>query len=411
MKHLDLISVIICSIILLGCNENNPPTDSYFTVDVTKSYPEKKLVLQDLFDVEYLALETTDEFVTTASLQYIDEDIIIMTNGGNSQTGNIYLVDRKSGKCLKTISHRGQSGEEYVFLASVNYDKENDELYIVDSMSQKVLVYDSRGNFKRTFKMPNDTHYFWINIFDRDHLICYGEPAADPTDSNFRESVNNSGFMLVSKQDGSVKKIQVPYERFHSTLLVAENPNSPTGKFYSGISNKPLIPYQESWILVEASSDTIYRYMRDHVKEPFIVRTPPIDSMDDPEIFLYPGIISDRYCFLQTVKLEYDFDKHEGFETAELVYDRTENTIYSYVIYNDDFTDKREMNMVLRYPNPPIIKNNDEVAFMVRMATHELQEAYENGKLKGKLKEIAAGLNEDSNPVIMIAKYKKSNGE
>ena len=151
--------------------------------------------------------------------------------------------------------------------------------------------------------------------------------------------------------------------------------------------------------------------MRDHVKEPFIVRTPPIDSMDDPEIFLYPGIISDRYCFLQTVKLEYDFDKHEGFETAELVYDRTENTIYSYVIYNDDFTDKREMNMVLRYPNPPIIKNNDEVAFMVRMTTHELQEAYENGKLKGKLKEIAAGLNEDSNPVIMIAKYKKSNGE
>jgi hypothetical protein len=34
-------------------------------------------------------------------------------------------------------------------------------------------------------------------------------------------------------------------------------------------------------------------------------------------------------------------------------------------------------------------------------------EAYKEGKLKGKLKEIAAGLKEDDNPVIMIAKNKK----
>ncbi|MDH6358178.1 hypothetical protein M2135_003185, partial [Parabacteroides sp. PF5-9] len=34
-------------------------------------------------------------------------------------------------------------------------------------------------------------------------------------------------------------------------------------------------------------------------------------------------------------------------------------------------------------------------------------DAYEKGQLKGKLKEIAAGLHEESNPVIMLAKYKK----
>ena len=32
---------------------------------------------------------------------------------------------------------------------------------------------------------------------------------------------------------------------------------------------------------------------------------------------------------------------------------------------------------------------------------------YEKGKLKGKLKEIAATLEEDSNPVIMLVKAKK----
>jgi hypothetical protein len=44
---------------------------------------------------------------------------------------------------------------------------------------------------------------------------------------------------------------------------------------------------------------------------------------------------------------------------------------------------------------------------MLLFAAYELVEAYEKGGLKGKLKEIAAELNEESNPVIMLAKYKK----
>ena len=37
----------------------------------------------------------------------------------------------------------------------------------------------------------------------------------------------------------------------------------------------------------------------------------------------------------------------------------------------------------------------------------DLVDAYKNGNLKGKLKEIAASLDEESNPVLMIAKYKQ----
>ena len=39
---------------------------------------------------------------------------------------------------------------------------------------------------------------------------------------------------------------------------------------------------------------------------------------------------------------------------------------------------------------------------------HRLVESLENGELKdGKLKEIAAKLDEDSNPVIMLVKHRK----
>lgn len=36
-----------------------------------------------------------------------------------------------------------------------------------------------------------------------------------------------------------------------------------------------------------------------------------------------------------------------------------------------------------------------------------LIEAYEDGRLSGKLKDIAVNLNEDDNPVLMIIKFKE----
>ena len=50
---------------------------------------------------------------------------------------------------------------------------------------------------------------------------------------------------------------------------------------------------------------------------------------------------------------------------------------------------------------------NSEIAFWQKMEPHELIEAYAKGQLKGKLKDIAAELQEDSNPVIMLVKYRK----
>ena len=41
------------------------------------------------------------------------------------------------------------------------------------------------------------------------------------------------------------------------------------------------------------------------------------------------------------------------------------------------------------------------------MKRSDLIEANENGELKGKLKEIASTLDEESNPVLMLARYKK----
>ena len=85
---------------------------------------------------------------------------------------------------------------------------------------------------------------------------------------------------------------------------------------------------------------------------------------------------------------------------------KQEDAIFECVVYNNDFVDQTPVNMWYEHGILKII-NNDGIAFIKKLEANELVEAYEKGKLKGRLNEIAAGLNEESNPVIMVAKYKE----
>lgn len=125
-----------------------------------------------------------------------------------------------------------------------------------------------------------------------------------------------------------------------------------------------------------------------------------------PEVFLYPSILTDRYYFMQTTKKQWDFEKETGFPRTDLVYDKQEDAIFECVVYNNDFVDQTPVDMWYEHGILKII-NNDGIAFIKKLEANELVEAYRKGKLKGRLNEIAAGLNEESNPVIMVAKYKE----
>ena len=47
-----------------------------------------------------------------------------------------------------------------------------------------------------------------------------------------------------------------------------------------------------------------------------------------------------------------------------------------------------------------------EIASFQSLSADQLVEGYQNNELKGRLKEIAGRLNEESNPVIMLVKHK-----
>lgn len=399
MIKIHFILTISISLTLISCKNSTHPKDNIITVNVTNKYPHKELYLQDIFDVEYIPLETNDEFITTASPQDITKDIILFKDLNRVNTGNIFIF-RRDGKGLIKINHLGQGAEEYVYPLGVIFDEEKEELFVNDIPGKKIVVYDLNGNFKRNFKQKEGIYYDKIDNFNQNYLICN-----DGYWGINKSKAKRNYFMLVSKQDGSIKEIPIPYQKKIYPMVEAQ---STTGRVIYAIYNMQQIPLLDSWILMEPSSDTIYSYTQDHILKPFIVRSPSIQSMDI-EVFLYLGAITDRYYFMQTVKKEFDVENETGFPTKELMYDRDEGVIYECFIYNADFDNKKPISMVYERPIVPAIINNEEVSFITRLEAHDLIEAYEKGKLKGRLKEIAAELDEDSNPVIMIAKHKNRN--
>lgn len=93
--------------------------------------------------------------------------------------------------------------------------------------------------------------------------------------------------------------------------------------------------------------------------------------------------------------------KGNDFAKVDFVFDRFENKIYEYTLYNIDYKVEQTLNMVtiepLRYDN----------GLWQKLEAYKLVELYEKGMLQGKLKELASRLDEDANPVIMLAKPKR----
>lgn len=383
---MNKLNFILVSFILAlsGCSGNKLTSDECITIDVATNYPEKKLNLQDFMDVEYIPLETTDNILCAGSVWAVSENLILASNF--NQDGNIFLFDRKSGKSLRIINHKGQGGEEYTSALGFVLDETSNELYVSDTYARKIVVYDLEGNFKRKLSWEDDYMFGEIFNFDQEHLICLNidNPTIRSTES----------FALISKQIGHVtKKIQIPFKDKKSIII--RTPANDSGMYYAYApsTSHPLVPYFNNYVLAEYSADTIYQYTPNEAMEPIIARTPSVQTMN-PEVFLFPTMFTDRYYFLEAV------EKTMEFRSTDILYDKQERKLYKYKIYNSDYTNEQEAFLKSR----PL---NGKIPTWQYLEAWELVKDYEAGKLKGRLKEVASKLNEDDNPVIMLIKHKK----
>lgn len=382
MKKLGIIacSTLLASLMSCGNKEQAAP---WTNIDLSGSIPKEERILQDLFEVEYVALETTDSFLTRGFIEAVSQHFLITYDYNE---GCLSLFDRATGKGIRQIKRQGQGPEEFTSPSNVIIDEKQEELFISDYSLRKILVYDLKGNFKRSFKTVDENYYTELLDYDDGHLLAYKSPAGPHDES--------SCHLLISKQNGSLtKEIRFPIDQ-------VETPIFTHGKLTSTPFFYLTTPYGERWALTVTSSDTIYSFDADGNASPLIVRSPSIHGMD-PQVFLYPTILTDRYYFLRAQKKEFDLETMKGFPTQMLLYDTQEKKLVEYTLTNADMEDGPSINF---YSIRPL--GCDALGALTLQAP-DLVEARKAGKLKGELQNITERLDEESNPVIVLLEEKR----
>lgn len=382
MKKLGIIAYSTLLASLMGCG-NKEQAAPWTNIDLSGSIPKEERILQDLFEVKYVALETTDSFLTRGFIEAVSPHLLITYDYGE---GCLSLFDRATGKGIRQIKRQGQGPEEYVNPSQVVIDEKREELFVSDYSLRKILVYDLKGNFKRSFKTIDENYYTELLDYDDGHLLAYKKPAGPHDES--------SCHLLISKQDGSLtKEIRFLIDQVE-TPIFTHGELTATPFFYL------TAPYGDCWALTVTSSDTIYRYDADGNASPLIVRSPSIHGMD-PQVFLYPTILTDRYYFLRAQKKEFDLETMKGFPTQMLLYDTQEKKIVEYTLTNADMEEGPGIDL---YSVMPMGK---EVLACLTLQAPDLVEAREAGKLKGELQRVVEQLDEESNPVIVLLEEKR----
>ena len=382
MKSILLISMFTSAIMLAGCCQSGET--EMITINVEKSYPKKEMLINDLWEVKYIALETDSTFLVPGGLPWhVGENKLGFVD---NRTGNLLFFDATTGKKAFCINRKGPSPEEYKSVGALVMDEKAGEIFAWTIFDGTFQVYDAQGKHLRTLPMHNKRkdEYLYITNFinlDDDQLLC--------------SSNNMRGYAvhyLQDKKTGLTTLVDsIPNERYVSEYIFAQK----DGVTYSTApSLTPFIHTSEGLMYADHSNDTLYRMIDGMIPSPFIVRTPRVKETEPNKILRFDNE-TDDWMFLSGIEMAYDFSKNEGLHQTNYAVEKASGEIYELKFTQPDYEGKEYSPTALNARYYP---------------ADELLTALEEGKLKGKLKEIASTLDEEDNGVVMLLK-RKGNGQ
>lgn len=403
-----LFPIFFTCAIFSACSSDNQLSGELIVIDVSQNYPEKEIRLTDIADIEYIQLDTSDDaYLYQYGVPFFTENTTIIRSSDD------ILFFGKDGAPQSNFNHRGNGPGEYpARLYDIIYDEITDELYAWSHFN-KIMVYSSTGDYKRTLTLPID---IMINnrlvILDTESLLLYDDShRRDMADRLFEQAAGgaqqpttetdsiHSPFIRISRADGSVLEyINVPQNRniFLGAyyLLRGEIPTVPTGR------TDRIVPYKDGWILFSHETDTAYFYDKNLTLKPFLVRTPSIAGQS-PYVYPNPLIEAGGYQFMELVTVAPQ-PPRGSFPSTYLARDTQTGEIYKAKIVFEEFIGI-DINLI-----PFILRTtHDSRVGSKVLSFNELIEAYKAGKLSGRLKEIVSTFDEDEeSDIYMLMHFK-----
>ncbi|WP_293674710.1 6-bladed beta-propeller [uncultured Parabacteroides sp.] len=393
MKTKTLLLLVI-SFFLLGSQvvSSQSKAGNLPVFDFSKDYPQKKVRLQDIADIEYVPLETTDDILLggMASLSAVTDKYILVHE---FQRGDIFVFDRTTGKLYSHFNHKGSSGMEYTWInVGTILDEKKEEIYVC---AQYIQVYSLKGEYKRTLKINTFGNEMSIYNFDDESLLIYEGVIIEPG----RESkTKKDPYYLVSKKDGSlISVLDIHFSKRYSNKIVQQLEGN---MWRSLVMTYPKNPYYgQDLMIADISSDTLYQLSPDKGLIPLLTRKPSTHAVEPRSIWT-PFLTTDKFLQFGTFLLDFN---SKGGKIPTFMYDFKTGEISKLSILDAEFAVKPYGLGEWDIGATPAISKNMAAELI---QAQSMIEAYHKKRLVGNGNKVAEKLVEDDNPVVRILKFK-----
>lgn len=362
--------------------------NDYTTIDLEHA---EELAYRELIDsIRYISLGdecgvmgNIANIITYKGRFYIQEE----------QFDRVFIYD-DTGRCLKKIDNKGRGPGEYLRIESIDINTEKEELMLVDGMSDKLFFYDLGGNFKsihsiRYFQTENtlclrDSVFLHISApsqnFGNEGLYGYALVLSKGNE-NFLKGYRYLPLQVGYKGGGQIFK---GYERscyhpiYSDTIYQILSDTTYGPIFYFKIKNSSWEKYHNSdrfvdidgseegvFTLLYENQDFFLGYIADKKKKGNYMQPFLYDKMKDKTYLL-------RWCdYYEHLK---ELDYFEGYEARGIFED--------YFIAHVSFSTLDQYNIFGRVKDGALKITNPE------------------------LERVIQNLNTDSNPVLILTKFK-----
>ena len=396
LRHMKIIYLSLLTMFFFGCISQPKTELDSLTIpilDISKEYPEVKVDIHELGKVEYIPLETTDESVmATGWHNCISDKYIIMKD-----LSRVHLFNRE-GKHLYSFEHSGQGPKEYHYISELYTDFENKEIYIADP--KKIQVYSFSGEWIRTLgNIPKGINIRFTFNADKQYLI---------TNNVFHDYFNVENlpldltpYYLIDKLTGEfiplplIVKDRISRVVYKGIKDISKNIAEP---IIEKIPIEPMLANGSDILIADFGLDTLYSYKNNRLI-PIAVKYPSVHD-STPPVVIAPTHYTDQFLIFQPIEMKYDskYVLQPMADAPFIMWNRKSNSLHRIKLYDSNRPEKNikwDMKRV-QFENPNHIR--------IIYTAEKLCEDYENGKLKGELKEVASRLTEEDNYVVAICK-------
>ena len=381
---------LFLTIFVTGCSSNKQAGQELLFIDISKEYPEKEIDLSDIADITYVhPVSESDDYLFRGSVDYVTQNRIVIID----RSSQSLLFFSRDGKPVSRFNRKGQGPEEYRDAASVMYDEARDDVFVSPDFSDHIMVYSSSGEYKRKINLPQINVNGQMALFDDQSILVYDNTKLwqATVRDNFTGQIGDSTFFLISTTDGKVLEyLQLP----NKTIDLGYK--SLDGTFVGQVSYGRVRRSVEGLLLYNPESDTVFLYGKDKSLVPYMHKKPLLGDSN-------PMTVMD-IC-MDAGKFQF-FSFYPYLKTGEApspkyyMRDKKTGEIFRQKISLSDYQGKD-------FHINPRLSNYYENNWHFELDIAKLEEAYQESKLSGKLKELVASLieDEDSNNIFVFVDF------